>query len=165
MRQMGLFVPETSWEPPTELPDIPAGTEIAVDTETRDNGFAEERGPGWTTGDGHVAGFSVAWSGGSLYIPLRHPETNNIDTGRALGWLQQVLDRAGSMVYHNSPYDTGWLKHEGLRIDHSRCEDTQFGAVMLGENELSYSLDSCCRRAGLAEIGRASCRERVSSPV
>lgn len=164
---MGLFVPETSWEPPTELPDIPAGTEIAVDTETRDNGLAEERGPGWTTGDGHVAGFSVAWhSGGdtrSVYVPLRHPETANTDIGQAYGWLQEQLSKSKTTVYHNSPYDTGWLKHEGLRVDHSRCEDTQFGAVMLGENELSYSLDSCCRRAGLAGKDERLLREAAES--
>jgi len=163
VRQMGLFVPETSWEPPTELPDIPAGTEIAVDTETRDNGLAEERGAGWKTGDGHVSGFSVAWGDRAVYVPLRHPETSNVDTERALGWLQDVMDRSRSVVYHNSPYDTGWLKHEGLRIDHSRCEDTQFAAVMLGENELSYSLDSCCRRAGLAGKDEALLREAAES--
>lgn len=147
--QMALFVPESDWRAPTTLPDIPAGASISVDTETRDNGLAKERGVGWTTGDGHVAGFSVSWGEQALYVPLRHPDTENTPVDKAYGWLQEALDKSRDVVFHNSPYDTGWLKHEGLRIDHSKCDDTQFGAVMLGENELSYDLDACCRREGL----------------
>lgn len=164
MMQMALFVPESDWQAPTELPEIPSGSDIAVDTETRDNGLARERGVGWTTGDGHVAGFSVAWGhDSSIYVPLRHPDTDNTPVDTAYRWLQQLLDTSRKVVFHNSPYDTGWLKHEGLRVDHSRCDDTQFGAVMLGENELSYDLDACCRREGLPGKDERVLREAAAA--
>ena len=163
MQQLGLFIPESSWTAPRTLPDIPAGSTIAVDTETRDNGLAREMGAGWTTGDGHVAGFSVAWGERACYVSLRHPDSDNFELSQAYGWLEEAMRRSKSIVFHNSTYDTGWLKHEGVTIPHDRCEDTQHAAVMLGENELSYDLNACCRRAGLPGKDERLLREAAAA--
>jgi DNA polymerase I-like protein with 3'-5' exonuclease and polymerase domains len=147
--QLPLFVPSSDWKAPTSLPVVPSGVVLGIDTETRDNGLANDRGPGWATRDGHIAGVSVAWGGESHYIPLRHPDTDNMDPGETMAWLQDAASRSAKNVFHNSSYDTGWLGTEGVTFDPDKSEDTQHMACIANENELSYSLDNCCRREGV----------------
>ena len=54
--QMILFPPDTEWVPPSELPDLSAAKEIAIDLETRDPQL-KTHGPGWARPDsGEVVG-------------------------------------------------------------------------------------------------------------
>lgn len=164
--QLLLITPPSDWSPPTRLPDIPTGSELGVDTETRDDGLANESGPGWVSKSGWIAGFSVAWRGpggrGVVYVPLRHPDTQNWDVGEAMAWLQDVMDRARRVVFHNRQYDEGWLGTERVTVRED-ADDTQAAAVMLDENWDAYNLDVCCRRAGVAGKDERGLREAAAA--
>jgi hypothetical protein len=74
---------QTNWQTPQELPDLRRVGIVALDTETRDAGLQADRGSSWPWRDGHVCGISIAYRADgdtrALYIPLRHPNTNNFD--------------------------------------------------------------------------------------
>jgi len=161
--QLPLFEPKSDWREPDSLPEIPSGVELAVDTETRDNGLANERGPGWAIRDGHVAGVSVAWNDEAHYIPIRHPDTSCMSPERIAGWIQDAHDRSACTVFHNSTYDAGWLLTENVVFDFSKCDDTQFMSVMIDENQRSYNLNSCCLRAGIPGKSETELRDAASS--
>lgn len=147
---MEFMLPPTDWQEPTELPDLRGAGIIAIDTETRDDGLANSRGAGWVYRAGYVAGVSVASKKGSVYVPLRHPETSNFDRDAVRRWLQDHLDSASDeIVFQNASYDVGWLETDlDLKI---RCNfhDTLAMAYMLDEQRLTYNLDSLCKWQGL----------------
>jgi DNA polymerase I-like protein with 3'-5' exonuclease and polymerase domains len=95
---------------------------------------------------GHVVGVSMAWSGGSVYVPTRHPDTECRSVGEVVAWVEDLL-RHNHVVFHNMSYDMGWLQTEGCSVWPASADDTQFMAVMLNENEFAYNLDACCARA------------------
>ncbi len=164
--QMLLITPPSDWSPPTRLPEIPSGAEVGVDTETKDDGLASGNGPGWVTRSGYIVGFSVAWRSpggrGRVYVPLRHPDTANWDIGEAFRWLQDVIDRARRVVFHNRQYDEGWLGTEDVAVPEG-ADDTQGAAVLLDENHDAYNLDVCCRRAGIEGKDERGLREAAAA--
>ena len=85
--QLPLIVPPSSWKPPAELPDLRRMGMIAVDTEGRDDGISNGRGSGWPYGSGFISGVAVAWDGGRFYAPVRHPDTDCLDSDRVKRWL------------------------------------------------------------------------------
>jgi len=161
--QMQLFVPESKWKEPASLPHVPTGVILAVDTETRDIGLASDRGAGWATKEGYIAGISVAWNEQSFYIPIRHPDTANLDTELVVGWLQDAMSRADEVIFHNSSYDVGWLSTYGVSVNFDTTHDTQFMACMIDENQLSYSLNECCNREGVLGKDETALREAASA--
>ena len=54
--QIPLITPDSDWTIPTELPTLRNVEEIGLDTETKDEGLASGRGPGWAFGAGYIAG-------------------------------------------------------------------------------------------------------------
>ena len=82
----------TEWQVPRELPDLRRVEIISLDTETRDAGLRADRGSSWPWRDGYVCGISVAWRDDgdirALYIPLRHPDSDNFDPRRSLSLAQ-----------------------------------------------------------------------------
>lgn len=74
---------DNRWQPPTELPDLRRAGIIALDTETKDDGLADDRGAAWPWKGGYICGVSVAWREGeklcSRYFPLRHPDSANFN--------------------------------------------------------------------------------------
>jgi len=165
--QIPLFEPPTSWREPTSLPDPPRGGVIAIDTEDRDNGLSTGRGPGWVFKDGHLAGVSVAWRAGtemrSIYVPLRHPDSANMDLEQTARWLKAVMEGADTIVFQNAPFDIGWLSTDGIEVPFEKIEDIHAMAVMLDENQLSYSLDSICRSVGVPGKDERLLREAAAA--
>lgn len=150
-RQINLFQPETTWTVPTELPFIPDGTRVAVDSETRDDGLNAGKGPGWPHRHGWLCGVSAAWRPrkganeiSSVYLPTRHPDTECFDEATVKDWLVDVEKRC-ELVFQNATYDLGWT---GLRPT-KRIRDTHAAAVLLDENRRDYSLDALCKLAGV----------------
>src|SRR5262245_15082199 len=86
-----------AWTIPTELPDLRRVNIIALDTGTHDDGLAAELGSGWATRQGYICGMSIAYrleaNIHSLYIPLRHPDTQNFAPEQVYAWL---TDHVGS---------------------------------------------------------------------
>lgn len=147
MIQGALFLPESKWKPWVgPLPRL-RGMRVAVDIETRDTGLAREMGPGWAYGLGYIAGVSAAWKGGSLYVPVRHPDSDNRPLGEVVEWLIEVF-RECEVIFHQAPYDAAWLAEAGVPWPEN-FHDTYAASVMLDENQLNYGLDPCCARAGV----------------
>src|SRR6516164_2357680 len=92
-----LWMPtaQTNWQPPTELPDLRRTGIIALDPETSDEGLRADLGPAWPWHGGYVCGVSVAyWADGGIrahYLPLRHPNTNNLNRPQVFAWLRDLV--------------------------------------------------------------------------
>lgn len=146
--QPELWSPPSDWRPYVgPLPRL-ENVVVAVDTETRDDGLAKGIGPGWVYDMGHLAGVSVAWEGHSLYVPVRHPDTDCRPVGEVVEWVDHIL-RTCECHFFNAGYDLAWLRHSGCRVWPENFHDGYIAAVMLDENRLEYTLDSCCAAAGI----------------
>jgi DNA polymerase I-like protein with 3'-5' exonuclease and polymerase domains len=147
--QLGLFKPDTDWVAPTELPDLRGRPLVAIDSETKDDGLANDLGPGWALGPmGYIAGVSFAAEGVQGYVPVQHPETDNFPLDNVMRWLDDHFKFGTRIVFHNGPYDTGWFGCHGVAPP-VNFEDTQPACVMLDETKKRYNLDACCKRYGV----------------
>ena len=114
-------------------------------------------------------GISVAWRADgemhAIYIPLRHPDTDNFDPDRVYRWLKDLVASDVRIVTHNGVYDFGWLRAEGgvVMPPSDRLEETGALATMIDENQFSYSLDSLCGRYGLPGKDEALLRQAVEA--
>lgn len=135
---------ETEWSAPTEFPDLRNSKAIAVDLETRDPNLMS-KGPGWATNDGYVVGIAVAAGDFHGYFPIRHENGPNLDKKMVLRWLQAQLNTPNILkVFHNAPYDVGWLRAEGVQVQ-GRIIDTGIAAPLIDENRLTYRLDALAK--------------------
>ena len=149
--QFPLFQPPTEWVMPDGYPDLSSAKEVAIDLETRDPNLTT-LGSGWPRKDGEIIGVAVAVDGGQWYFPIRHQIGPNFDAKMTLKWLQDVCKVDRDYIFHNAPYDVGWLLAEGVRI-YGRIVDTMVVAPLLDENRFSYALNA---------IGRDYLQERKS---
>jgi DNA polymerase I-like protein with 3'-5' exonuclease and polymerase domains len=147
------------------LPDLRSLERVAIDTETRDEGLATERGSSWPWGAGFIAGVSAAWraEGGikSIYIPFRHPDSDNVDRELVKRWLVDLFASGTQIVFQNSVYDLGWLQADlGVAPPAAERID-ELGAVstLVDENRYAYSLDSLCKWRGLPGKDKSALRE------
>lgn len=135
---------ETEWSAPTEFPDLRKSKAIAVDLETRDPNLMS-KGPGWATNDGYVVGIAVAAGDFHGYFPIRHENGPNLDKKMVLKWLQAQLNTPDILkVFHNAPYDVGWLRASGVQVQ-GRIIDTCIAAPLVDENRLTYRLDALAK--------------------
>jgi DNA polymerase I-like protein with 3'-5' exonuclease and polymerase domains len=149
----------SGWARPETLPDPHnIGDIAAVDLETNDVRMRAGLGPGYVMGDGYICGISIAYRNGcalrSLYVPIRHPETDNFDRSQAFAWLKHVLATVPRLVFHNALYDCGWLLTEAdiAMPSVERLHDTGALATIVNENLLGdrpYSLDNLCKWRGI----------------
>lgn len=147
--QLGLFKPDSDWVQPTELPDLRGRPLVAIDTEGRDDGLNNGLGPGWALGPlGYTAGVCWAAEGSSGYAPMRHPDTDNFPVENVMRWVDDLFRSGTRIVFHNAPYDIGWLGSAGVDPP-VLFEDTMPACVMLDETKRRYNLDACCERYGV----------------
>lgn len=160
-QQMPLLTPDSSWKRISELPDLRQVPIMALDRETRDDGLANERGPGWAYGAGHTIGLACAWDGGSFYAPTRHPDSDCFDPDQVRQW---ELDHAHvRKVYHNANYDLGWGVVEGVPLPQGEVEDTMAMEVLCDENRRTYGLDDVCARHGLPGKDESAMNEAAAA--
>ncbi len=168
-QQLPLITPSSNWHPPAVLPDLRRAGVVALDVETRDEGLAAKRGSSWVTHGGHVAGVSVAWHEGggtrSLYAPVRHPDTDNLDHDVVGRWLRDLRDSGTRVVTQGGLYDWGWLWAEwGIEMPPSeRLDEVGAAATMVDENRLTYNLDDLCTWRGLQGKDEALLREAAAA--
>ena len=139
--QIPLIQPESDWAAPSVLPSFDPYETLAVDLETRDPNL-HIKGPGWPTGDGAIIGIAIASDSWSGYLPICHDGGGNLDEELVLRWLKNTLENhKGTLVFHNSLYDVGWLKVYEIEL---KCDirDTMFAAPLFDENRWSYSLNN-----------------------
>ena len=148
MIQLPMFEPESNWTPPEIFPEWHGAKQIAIDTET-DDPYLEETGAGWATRKGKVVGISTAWEEGNnivkSYFPIAHESGGNMDRKMVLKYIDCILKSQIPKIFHNSIYDLGWLSTEGLDTVEGEIFDTQFGAALLDEDRMSYSLDNIAK--------------------
>jgi DNA polymerase I-like protein with 3'-5' exonuclease and polymerase domains len=150
---MPLITPNSTWVRPSELPDLRGLREFAIDTEEKDDGLANDRGPGWVYGAGHVAGVSCAWREGdgtlrSIYAPVRHPDSDCFDHDAVRRWLKDHFNCGARVIFQNGPYDLGWIEQDfGVKAP-EHIDDIGCMAVMIDETHREYSLDAISRRLG-----------------
>lgn len=148
--QLPLFVPDTTWTIPKELPNLKSFKEIAIDTETKDDCLAAGVGAGWFKKQGWIAGISLAWDQGSIYIPVKHPDTNCFDHSVVGDWLRDLMSQEHiTFVLHHGNYDLGWINAEWGINPPKKIDETGVLASLVDENRLSYSLDNLCHWRGL----------------
>lgn len=157
--QFPLFTPDSDWTVPTELPDLRKIGELALDTETKDDGLAQGRGPGWVYGAGYIAGVGVSWRAGKqlkkIYVPVRHPETENFPKDNVARWVKDITAN-NRVVLMNGPYDIGWLNEDmGVPVP-PLIDDIGCMAVMIDETRRPiggfaqpYALDAICNWLGV----------------
>ena len=138
--QIPLIQPQTEWVMPDGYPDLTGCNEVAIDLETKDPNLTV-LGSGWARRDGHVIGIAVAVEGSSWYFPIRHQLGSNFDPKMTFRWLADVVSVNRDYIFHNAPYDVGWLRAEGIEVK-GRVVDTMVCAPLLNENRFSYSLNA-----------------------
>ena len=160
---------DSSWQPPTALPDLRHVGVTAIDTETRDDGLRADRGPAWPWRGGYVCGISVAYhADGDIrahYFPLRHPDSPNFDPAQVFAWLKDLVASDVRFVTQNGLYDWGWLRADAdIKMPPAdRLEEIGALATMIDENRFSYSLDNLCAWRGLPGKDTALLREAVKT--
>ncbi len=139
--QQPIFTPKSDWSVPDVFPQFSETETIAIDLETYDPHLMT-CGPGWATSRGHVVGIGIATKDWQGYFPIRHLGGGNLDEGLVIRWLTNTLaSEKRDVVFHNSLYDVGWLKREGVEVK-GRILDTIVAAPLVNENRYSYSLDN-----------------------
>jgi len=162
---MDFMLPPSSWEVPSELPDLRGvGSLLAVDTETRDDGLAMKRGPGWVYRAGRVVGVSMAVEGRAVYAPIAHPETECFPQDAVARWVRDhFANRSQRKVFHNAPYDLGWISSDLDVPVPEDIEDTMGMAFMLDENRLEYNLDATALWQGIPGKNEELLRQAASA--
>lgn len=150
--QPPLMAPSSDWVRPSELPDLHGVDEFALDTETVDHGISGGRGPGWAFKDGHVAGVGIGWRTGTtlnkIYVPVRHPDTDNFDKTQVARWLTH-LTQTKRAVFFNAGYDVGWLNADMDVPVPPVVHDASCAAFLVDENREDLSLDGVCAWRGV----------------
>ena len=131
---------KTEWMAPEVFPDLSSADAIAIDLETCDPGM-KTSGPGWPTKNGYIVGFALATDGWKGYFPIRHGGGGNLDEKKVRKYVQTVLDLPCDKIFFNAPYDVGWLKAEGFKIN-GKIIDAMIAAALIDENRFSYSLNA-----------------------
>jgi DNA polymerase I-like protein with 3'-5' exonuclease and polymerase domains len=143
------------WRAPAALPDLRRASLVAIDTETNDEGLRADRGSSWPWHGGWVCGLSLAWREGgeirAIYIPIRHPGSDNFDRENTARWLKDHIAAGVRFITLNGPYDWGWLLADlGVAVPPaSQLEEAGVLAALADENQREYSLDAICRRLSL----------------
>lgn len=161
--QLPLLVPDSSWTVPTSLPDWRGRPFIAVDTETKDEWLAAQRGAGWAVGAGRICGVSAAVEGEAIYIPIAHPDTDCFPKDNVARWVDDHFRSGSKIVMQKATYDVGWLRSD-LGVDSPQhLDDTMIMQYMIDENRLEYGLDSICRTWGIPGKDESLLREAAAT--
>lgn len=125
-----------------ELPDRLYGN-IVLDTETKDQGLQNDKGPGWAFDNGgKIVGIAIKGGNFNEYIPVGHAQGHNEDPDRIFAWLNHVLSFEDQLkIMANAPYDLGWLRRSGVTVK-GRVEDVLVQGAICNENLFSYSLQN-----------------------
>lgn len=158
-----FMLPETTWTVPDVLPDLRGAGVIGIDTETKDDGLSNNRGPGWVYGAGFIVGVSMASDRGAVYVPLRHPDTKNHDADAVVRWINDHIHGGDEIVFQNAPYDLGWLNEDFGVTPPEKLHDTIAMAYILDEQRLTYSLNALCQWMGIPTKDERTLREAANA--
>lgn len=137
------FMPESSWLPPTSLPDISKAKWISFDVESRDP-YLQSKGPGFIRKDAYAVGLAVHTEGFSGYYPVRHAQGANLAPNMVFSWFNdQMRHFEGELYGANLLYDLEAMWAEKVNFsDNCKMYDVQIAEPILDEETAEgYSLE------------------------
>ncbi len=162
-KPMDFMLPPSDWVHPEVLPDLRRYPIIGIDTETRDDGLANNRGSGWVYDAGWIAGVSMAAGEERVYASLRHPDGPTHDEDAVRRWVLDHMRCPARKAFHNSPYDLGWFGTEWKIDPPDNLDDTQIMAYLLDEDRLEFSLDGVSESYGIAGKDERTLRDAAEA--
>ena len=123
--------------------DLKGVDTVAVDLETYDPDL-KNKGSGAVREVGYVCGIAVATGKQTMYFPIRHAMTGNLDPKKTWEKLNKVLFQNPKIkkVFHNAMYDVCWIRKESGLMPQGPLLDTMVAASIIDENRMRYSLDA-----------------------
>lgn len=144
LHQLRHSLPPTTWQMPTEFPNLSDARVIGVDIESKDPHIMAS-GPGFVRRDAHVIGVAVSAvfsnrESFTKYYPVRHDNGANIEPAKVFSWLREQLRGPQPKVGANLLYDLEGLHFEGVKVE-GPIHDIQIAGPLIDENKDSYALD------------------------
>ena len=123
--------------------DLSGVTTVAVDLETYDPNL-KTKGSGAITGNGFVCGIAVATHKQTLYFPIKHAMTSNLNEDKTWDTLNKLIFQNENIakVFHNAMYDVCWIRATTGLMLKGPIYDTMIAASVIDENRMKYSLDA-----------------------
>jgi DNA polymerase I-like protein with 3'-5' exonuclease and polymerase domains len=139
---------------------------VAVDLETYDPNL-KTKGLGAVRKDGFVTGIAIATKNQSLYFPIAHAMTDNLNVNDTWEYLNKKLFKNKDIrkVFHNAMYDVCWIRSAIGHMPQGQLLDTMIAASVIDETRMRYSLDAISKdylkeskyKYDLAEKSLAEC--------
>ena len=123
--------------------DLKGVDTVAVDLETYDPELIK-KGSGAVKKVGFVCGIAIATKKQTLYFPIKHAHTDNLDPTDTWKILNKKLFQNKDIrkVFHNAMYDVCWIRSESGLMPQGPLLDTMVAASVIDENRMKYTLDS-----------------------
>ena len=115
----------------------------AVDLETYDPEL-KTKGSGAVREIGWVCGIGISTKKQTLYFPIRHAMSGNLEPNPTWKILNKKLFQNPNIkkVFHNAMYDVCWIRAETGLMPKGELLDTMIAASIIDENRFSYTLNS-----------------------
>ena len=116
---------------------------VAIDLETYDPNL-KTKGLGAVRKDGFVTGIAIATKNQTLYFPIAHHMTDNLNTKETWNYLNEKVFQNKDIrkVFHNAMYDVCWIRSATGDMPQGALLDTMIAASVIDETRMKYSLDS-----------------------
>jgi hypothetical protein len=107
---------------------------VAIDLETYDPNL-KKHGSGAIRGDGFVCGIAIATDKQTLYFPIAHAMTENLDKEETWNELNELIfqNEKITKVFHNAMYDVCWIRSATKQMPKGKLIDTMIAASVLDE--------------------------------
>jgi len=139
---------------------------VAIDLETYDPNL-KLKGLGAVRKDGFVTGIAIATKNQTLYFPIAHAMTDNLNVNDTWEYLDEKLFKNKEIrkVFHNAMYDVCWIRSAIGHMPKGQLLDTMIAASVIDETRMRYSLDAISKdylkeskyKYDLAEKSLAEC--------
>jgi len=129
--------------PEIEDLDLKGIDTVAIDLETYDPDL-KKKGSGAVIKNGFVTGIAVATKKQTLYFPIQHAMTSNLDPKETWFKLNNLIFQNEKIkkVFHNAMYDVCWIRSATGKMPKGPLLDTMIAASVIDENRMKYSLDA-----------------------
>ena len=116
---------------------------VAIDLETYDPNL-KTKGLGAIRKDGFVTGIAIATKKQTMYFPIAHHMTDNLNTKETWNYLNDKIfkNKDINKVFHNAMYDVCWIRAATGEMLQGKLLDTMIAASVIDETRMKYSLDS-----------------------
>jgi len=139
---------------------------VAIDLETYDPNL-KLKGLGAVRKDGFATGVAIATKNQTLYFPIAHAMTDNLNVNDTWEYLDEKLFKNKDIrkVFHNAMYDVCWIRSAIGHMPQGQLLDTMIAASVIDETRMRYSLDAISKdylkeskyKYDLAEKSLAEC--------